>query len=186
MNDKKNNLIWIDLEFSGIDFKTNQILEIAVMITDYNLNILTIGPNLAIKTNPEILNNMDKWNTKHHNKTGLIEKCLKSSITMQKAESEVLSFLKKWTLAETSPLCGNSVGQDKRMLYKNMPELESYFHYRIIDVSTIKELSKKWYPNLPKFKKENTHNALNDIQESIEELKYYKKNIFIIDLPENN
>ena len=175
---KKNNLIWIDLEFSGLDFKKDKILEIATIITDENLNILATGPNIAIKTSEKILKNMDSWNKKTHKKSKLWENCLDSKISLKEAEKITLEFLKKWTKKNSSPLCGNSVGQDRRMLFKDMPELEKYLHYRIIDVSTIKELSQRWNLKLEKFKKEETHTALRDIEESIEELKYYKKNIF--------
>ncbi len=175
---KENNLIWIDLEFSGLDFKKDRIMEIAVLVTDEQLNILAKGPNLAIKTPKEILENMDRWNLEHHGETGLIKKCLKSKITMEDAEKKVLDFLKEWSAEGQSPLCGNSVGQDRRMLYKDMPELEKWFHYRIIDVSTIKELTQRWYPKLKRFKKVGAHSALSDIEESLEELKYYKKKVF--------
>jgi len=178
MTIKKNNdnLIWIDLEFSGLDFKTNTILEIATIVTDKNLNILAIGPNIAIKTSKKILDNMDKWNKKHHKDSGLIEKCLNSNISLEEAEQKTLNFLKKYVDEFTSPLCGNSIGQDRRMLYKNMSTLEKFFHYRVIDVSTLKELAKRWAPNLEPFKKKETHTALSDIKESIEELKYLRKN----------
>ncbi len=175
---KEDNLIWVDLEFSGLDFSKDRILEIAVIVTDKNLRILKIGPNIKIKTNKTILDNMDDWNLEHHKKTGLIEACLKSEIEMKEAEKIILNFLKDWTLPQTSPICGNSICQDRRMLAKDMPELEKYFHYRMIDVSTIKELYKRWYPKKKTFEKENKHSALDDIKESIEELKFYKKGIF--------
>ena len=175
---KEKNLIWIDLEFSGLDFKDDKILEIATIITDEDLNILEYGPNIAIKTKKKYFDNADEWNKNMHEKTGLKKKCLESKISMKKAEGETLKFLEKWTKKSSSPLCGNSVGQDRRMLFEDMPELEKYFLYRIIDVSTIKELSQRWNLKLEKFKKEETHTALRDIEESIEELRYYKKNIF--------
>lgn len=177
---KKDNLIWIDLEFSGLDFKNNDILEIATIVTDKDLNILEKGPNIAIKTKKDILESMDDWNKKTHSNSGLVTKCLESSTALKEAENETLDFLKKWTQKGESPICGNSIGQDKRMLLKYMPELSEHFHYRVIDVSTIKELSQRWDLGLEKFKKEETHTALHDIEESIEELKYYKDKIFKI------
>jgi oligoribonuclease len=175
---KEDNLIWIDLEFSGLDFKNDKILEIATIITNQNLNILEYGPNIAIQTEEKYFDNADEWNKKMHQKTGLKKKCLNSLVSMKEAEKKTLDFLKNWTKKNSSPMCGNSVGQDRRMLFKDMPELEKYFHYRIIDVSTIKELSERWNMDLTKFKKEGSHTALRDIEESIEELRYYKRNIF--------
>ncbi|PID83167.1 oligoribonuclease [Candidatus Campbellbacteria bacterium] len=178
-NKKEENLIWIDAEFSGLDKNKDRIIEIAVLVTNSNLKIQAIGPNIAIKTPKKILNNMDKWNTEHHTESGLVEKCLKSKITTKQAEKKILDFLEKWTLPQTSPLCGNSIGQDRIMILKDMPKLAKYFHYRSIDVSTIKELSQRWYKNkYIAMKKKQTHTALSDIEESIDELKYYKKNVF--------
>lgn len=176
--DKKNNLIWIDLEFSGLDFEKDTILEIATIITDSDLNILEYGPNIAINTEEKVLKNMDQWNTEHHKKSGLYQKCLENKISMKQAERKTLEFLKKFAEKKSSPICGNSVGQDRRMLAKDMPKLEDFFHYRSIDISTIKELSQRWNMDIEKFKKDKTHTALRDIEESIDELKYYKKNIF--------
>lgn len=178
MKQTGKNLIWIDLEFTGLDFKTDHILEIATIVTDSNLNVLATGPNISIKTDSKILIEMDEWNTKHHGNSGLVKKCLDSNVSMSDAEKKTLDFLSNWTILGESPLCGNSVCSDRRMLYKNMPQLEKYLHYRNIDVSTVKILAHEWYPELAEFKKVETHTALSDIQESIEELKYYRKNIF--------
>jgi len=177
-NDKKTNLVWIDLEFTGLDYKTNRILEIATIITDKDLNILATGPNLAIKTDKEILDNLDEWNTETHGKSGLIEKCLNSEITMEMAEKETLDFIKEWTEQGCALLCGNSVCSDRRMLYKQMPKIEKFLSYRNLNVTTVKKLAHNWYPELAEFQKKETHTALLDITESIEELKYYRENIF--------
>ena len=177
-NDKKTNLVWIDLEFTGLDYRNNQILEIATIITDKNLNILATGPNWAIKTDKKILENLDEWNKKTHGNSGLINKCLNSNITMEIAEDKTLEFIEKWVEQGEALLCGNSVCSDRRMLYKNMPKIEKFLSYRNINVTTVKKLAHNWYPELKEFQKKETHTALLDIRESIEELKYYRKNIF--------
>ena len=181
MSDNQENnglLVWIDLEMTGLDPEENHIIEIATIITDSELNIIDQGPVYAIYQKEEILNKMDKWNTEHHTKTGLLKRVRNSKFDEKTAEENTIEFLEKYVKKGISPLCGNTIYQDRAFLKKYMKKLESYFHYRIIDVSSIKELILRWYPDLPVFKKENTHEALKDILESIEELKYYKENIF--------
>lgn len=179
INPGPSNLVWMDLEMSGLDPEVNTILEIATVITDCNLEIISEGPVLAIYQHSEVLHSMDDWNKKHHNETGLIERVRQSAFHMRDAEMMTLNFIKNHIPPRTSPLCGNSVWQDRRFLTKYMPALEGYFHYRNIDVSSIKELYSRWYPGLPRFEKENAHTALKDIHESISELQYYRRRIFI-------
>ena len=170
------NLIWIDLEMTGLNLDTDKILEIATIVTDSNLNILEEGPNLAIYQHDTLLQAMDEWNTKQHNKSGLVNRVRASDIDIMKAEQLTLQFLQKWIDQGLSPMCGNSVHQDRRFLNKYMPTLENFFHYRNLDVSTIKELAKRWQPELVKqFKKESQHLALEDIKDSISELSYYRE-----------
>ena len=170
------NLIWIDLEMTGLDPDTDLIIEIATVITDKDLNILAQGPVIAVHQSDEALAAMDDWNQKHHGQSGLIERVKASLINDVEAERLTIDFLKDWVPANTSPICGNSIGQDRRFLYRYMPTLEAYFHYRNIDVSTLKELAARWAPAVKDgFNKESTHQALDDILESIEELQYYRE-----------
>ncbi|CAL4044077.1 Oligoribonuclease [Buchnera aphidicola (Pemphigus populi)] len=174
--DKKNNLIWIDLEMTGLNPNKNKIIEIATLITDKNLNILSTGPVIAIHQSEITLKYMDKWNIKIHTKSGLINRVKKSLYGERHAEMQTLNFLKKWSLFNTSPMCGNSIHYDRHFLYKYMPKLEKYFYYRHIDVSSIREVISFWKPNiLKKFIKKNNHSALQDIKSSIKELLYYRK-----------
>jgi oligoribonuclease len=173
------NLVWMDLEMSGLDPEINTILEIATIITDGNLEIISEGPVLAVYQDSEVLHSMDDWNKKHHSETGLIERVRQSAFNMRDAEMMTLDFIKDHIAPGKSPLCGNSICQDRRFLIKYMPALEGYLHYRNIDVSSIKELYNRWYPDLPRFEKENAHSALKDIHESISELQYYRRKIFI-------
>jgi len=177
-NAEQSHLPWMDIEMSGLDPEVNTILEIATVITDRNLEIISEGPVIAIYQPAEVLDSMDDWNKEHHGETGLIERVRQSSFHMRDAELMTLNFIKKHIPPDKSPLCGNSIWQDRRFLIKYMPELEKHFHYRNIDVSSIKELYTRWYPNLPHFEKENTHTALKDIHESIAELEYYRSKIF--------
>lgn len=180
MPQNPSNLIWIDLEMTGLDPDHNTIIEIATLITNSDLQVIAEGPVLAIHQSEAILTTMDEWNTRQHNQSGLIERVRNSQFTLAIAEEFTLKFLQQQVPPNTSPMCGNTVSQDRRFLYRYMPNLEKYFHYRHIDVSTLKELAKRWLPNLPEFEKESKHLAMNDIYDSIEELKYYRQYFFQI------
>jgi oligoribonuclease len=170
------HLIWIDLEMTGLDPITDVIIEIATIITDKDLNVLAEGPVLAVHQPESVLSAMDDWNQQHHGQSGLINRVRNSQTTAQEAETVTINFLKNWVPERTSPMCGNTIGQDRRFLVSYMPKLEADFHYRSIDVSTVKELAVRWAPNIINgFKKENKHEALADILESIEELRYYRE-----------
>lgn len=172
----ETNLIWIDLEMTGLNPATERIIEIATIVTDSQLNTLAEGPVLAIHQSDELLAAMDKWNTKHHNESGLVERVRQSTIDEAQAIKLTLDFLQAYVPAGKSPMCGNSVWQDRRFLSLYMPELEAYFHYRLVDVSTLKELMQRWRPDLKAgFKKASKHQALDDIRESIDELRYYRE-----------
>jgi len=176
-----DNLIWVDLEMTGLEPEKDTIIEIATIVTDPQLNTLAEGPVLAIHIDEQALAAMDDWNTEHHTASGLVERVRQSSYTLDIAGEETIAFLKPWIDAGKSPMCGNSIGQDRRFMVKYMPELEAYFHYRNIDVSTIKELVKRWQPSVGEgFTKQGTHQALDDIRESIAELRYYREQIFTI------
>ncbi|EIV1709208.1 oligoribonuclease [Vibrio parahaemolyticus] len=181
MSFSDQNLIWVDLEMTGLDPETHKIIEIASIVTDSELNILAEGPVLAVHQPEEELAKMDGWCTKTHTASGLVERVRNSKISEQDAVAQTIEFLEKWVPKGVSPICGNSIGQDRRFLYKHMPELEEYFHYRYLDVSTLKELTRRWKPEvLDGFSKQGTHLALDDIRESIAELKYYRETIFKI------
>ena len=170
------NLIWVDLEMTGLDPDKERIIEIATIITDSNLTIVAEGPNLVINQPKELIENMDSWNTNQHGNSGLTKSVHESSISEQAAEIETLEFISKYVGNKVSPMCGNTVSHDRRFLAKYMPDLESYFHYRNLDVSVFKELAKRWKPELIEgFTKKSKHEALADILESIEELKYYRE-----------
>ncbi len=171
-----SNLIWIDLEMTGLEPQQDQIIEIATIVTDKDLNILAEGPVLAIFQPDEILEGMDEWNTKHHGDSGLTARVQSSPHSLADAERQTLDFLKQWVPPRKSPMCGNSICQDRRFMARLMPELEAFFHYRNLDVSTLKELASRWKPEILKgFQKKNAHLALDDIRESIEEMKYYRE-----------
>lgn len=173
---KENNLIWIDLEMTGLNPEVDRIIEIATIVTDQYLNILAEGPVLAVHQSDEQLALMDNWNVTTHTASGLVKRVKESQIDEQSAERQTIEFLKQWVPAGASPICGNSIGQDRRFLYRYMPELEKYFHYRYLDVSTLKELARRWKPQiLAGMKKENSHKALDDIRDSISELAYYRE-----------
>jgi oligoribonuclease len=171
-----NNLIWIDMEMSGLNVEEDKILEVAVIVTDPDLKVIAEGPVLVVHQEDNILDKMDAWNTSTHNKTGLVDKVKKSKLNESMVENQVIDFLKKYVNKNTSPMCGNSICQDRRFMAKHMPNLENFFHYRNLDVSVFKELAKRWKPELIEgFKKAGKHEALADIIESIEELKYYRE-----------
>ena len=170
------NLIWIDLEMTGLDTQADVIIEIATIVTDGDLNILEEGPVMAIHQSDEILNAMDEWNTKQHGKSGLVQRVKDSQITEKYAEQRTIEFLQKHVKPGKSPMCGNSICQDRRFMARCMPDLEAYFHYRNLDVSTLKELARRWSPDVYKgFSKGGAHLALADIIESIDELKYFRE-----------
>lgn len=170
------NLVWVDMEMTGLDPDTDRIIEVAVVVTDSNLNVLAEGPVLAIHQSNEILDGMDAWNKGTHGRSGLIERVKASTVTEADAESAIIDFLKQFVPNGKSPMCGNSICQDRRFMARGMPKLEAFFHYRNLDVSTLKELCKRWKPELASgFKKHQMHTALADIMESIEELKYYRE-----------
>ncbi len=169
-------MVWMDLEMTGLDPEKELIIEIATLVTDGELNILEEGPCLAIKQSNAILSRMDAWNTTTHQASGLTERVMSSKISCREAEEATLDFIKQYCAPETVPLCGNSIGQDRRFLVKYMTELHDFLHYRSVDVTTIKELIKRWYPKGPKFpKKSGVHLASVDVRESLDELIFYRK-----------
>ena len=179
MTQDASNLIWIDLEMTGLDTNSDLIIEIATIVTDGQLNILAEGPVLAIHQSDDVLNAMDEWNTNQHGSSGLTERVRGSSLDERAAEQQTIDFLAQYVPENTSPMCGNSICQDRRFLARCMPELERYFHYRNLDVSTIKELAMRWSPVVAKgFKKGSTHLALDDTRDSIRELQYYREYFF--------
>lgn len=179
-----DNLIWIDLEMTGLDPEKEQIIEIATIVTDAQLNILEEGPVMAISQPIELLNAMDEWNTRQHNQSGLVKRVLESTITAREAELTTIKFLEKYLDKGKSPMCGNTICQDRRFLYKYMPELAAFFHYRNLDVSTLKELVRRWKPQLMNgLIKDSKHLALDDIKDSIQELVYYRQHF--INLTDN-
>jgi oligoribonuclease len=170
------NLIWVDLEMTGLEPDTDRIIEIAVVVTDMQLNVLAEGPVFAIHQSDETLDKMDAWNKGTHGRSGLIDRVKASSVTEEDAEKALVDFLKQFVPAGKSPMCGNTICQDRRFMVRGMPKLEAFFHYRNLDVSTLKELCRRWKPELlAGFKKHQKHTALADIIESIEELKYYRE-----------
>ncbi|AWF79588.1 oligoribonuclease [Microbulbifer sp. ANSA003] len=175
----QNNLIWIDLEMTGLNPDKERIIEIATIVTDSRLEILAEGPSMVIHQSDALLDAMDEWNTEQHGGSGLVTRVKESSISERDAERETLEFLRQWVPEGASPMCGNSIGQDRRFLVKYMPELESYFHYRNLDVSSVKELARRWRPEvLDGVKKHSSHLALDDIRDSIEELRHYRETFF--------
>jgi oligoribonuclease len=170
------NLVWLDMEMTGLDPDNDRIIEVAVVVTDPELNIIAEGPVFAIHQSDETLDKMDNWNKGTHGKSGLIDRVRASTVTEAQAELELIAFLKQYVPANKSPMCGNSICQDRRFMARGMPKLEAFFHYRNLDVSTLKELCRRWKPELASgFKKHQKHTALADINESIEELRYYRE-----------
>lgn len=189
-NDRTSNLIWIDLEMTGLCTINDTIIEIATIVTDKHLNELAEGPVFAIRQSQETMDGMDEWNTRQHGKSGLTARVLESAVDAAEAETATLTFLQKWVDAGASPMCGNSICQDRRFLSREMPELEAFFHYRNLDVSTLKILAQLWAPGIAKgLVKESAHLALSDIRDSIEELSWYRDNLLaaeVLDIPGGN
>ena len=171
----RDNLVWIDLEMTGLDPETEKIIEVATLVTDADLNLIAEGPNLIISQSKELLDSMDEWNQNQHGSSGLIQEVINSDITEQIAEIETLDFISKYVGEKVSPMCGNTVSHDRRFLSKYMPRLEAYFNYRHIDVSSFKEVAVRWMNEAQVYEKKGSHRALGDIKESLEELRFYKK-----------
>lgn len=179
MSKDADNLVWIDLEMTGLDPLNDYIIEIATLVTDRYLNVLAEGPVLAIHQPNEVLDGMDEWNTQQHGKSGLIDRVRSSTTNEHEAENSTIEFLGEFVEAGVSPMCGNSICQDRRFLARWMPDLERYFHYRNLDVSSLKELARRWAPDVAAgFRKESAHLALDDIRESVRELQYYRQHLF--------
>ena len=176
MRPNELNLVWVDMEMTGLEPDTDRIIEVAVLVTDMHLNILAEGPVFAIHQSDAVLDGMDAWNKGTHGRSGLIERVKASTVTEAQAEEELIAFLKQYVPKGKSPMCGNTICQDRRFMVRTMPKLEAFFHYRNLDVSTLKELCKRWKPELAAgFKKHQKHTAMADILESVEELKYYRE-----------
>ena len=184
---RNGNLIWIDLEMTGLNPDTDRILEIATIVTDPFLKVLAEGPTFAIHQKDIVLNGMDEWNTRQHGGSGLVDRVKRSTVDEAKAEEATIDFLRRFVDPGSSPMCGNSICQDRRFLWRYMPKLEAFFHYRNLDVSSVKELAVRWYPELVKgIRKNSTHLALDDIRDSINELRYYRDSFFRIPEPEED
>ncbi len=180
MQDQKDSrLVWLDMEMSGLDPRKDKILEVAILITDAELNIIADGPEIVVRQNDSLFETMDQWNKDHHTKSGLWKSVLSSNVELEAAEHQLLDFLQKHVNKKKAPLCGNSIAQDRSFLFEHMPRVNDFLHYRMVDVSTLKELIKRWYPKGPDApQKTNQHRALEDIKESIRELKFYRSNFF--------
>lgn len=184
--DKSLNLIWIDLEMTGLIPQSDRIIEIATLVTDPNLTVLAEGPAIAVHQSDAALSGMDSWNQKHHGESGLVERVRSSKFSEQQAQLATLEFLSQWTDPGSSPMCGNSICQDRRFLARYMPDLENYFHYRNLDVSSIKEIARRWRPEiLTGFSKQSNHIAMDDIKDSIAELQYYREHFFKLEESES-
>ena len=172
---RDTNLIWVDMEMTGLIPEEHRVIEIATIVTDSELNELAVGPVIAIKQTDAELAAMDEWNTTHHTQSGLVDRVRASSYDEERASEETLAFLAEWVGRGQSPMCGNTICQDRRFMARHMPALETYFHYRNLDVSTLKILASRWRPDLPGLRKKTAHLALDDIRESVEELRYYRE-----------
>lgn len=182
MPQNPNALVWMDLEMTGLEPDKDRIIEMATIITDGDLRVIAEGPSIVIHQPQELLDGMDEWNTRTHNKTGLVQKVKASRVTERQAEIETLDFIQRHTVKNRAPLCGNSICQDRRFLYRYMPELSDWLHYRNVDVTSFKEVARHWAPSiLSGFDKRGSHQAMDDIKESIEELRYYRNNLIILD-----
>ena len=178
MTVSEQNLVWIDMEMTGLDPEENVVLEIASIVTDKDLNVLAEGPEFAIAHPVAVLEAMDDWNRNQHGKSGLWKRVVESGVTLGQAEAQTVAFLAEWVPAGASPMCGNSICQDRRFLHRLMPRLEKYFHYRNLDVSTLKELARRWAPQaLEGVRKQASHTALSDVRDSIEELRHYRRHM---------
>ena len=171
-------MVWIDCEMTGLDPDRHTLIEIATIITDFDLNIIDRGPDLAIKLSPARSRTMDPWSRRTHTASGLLERCRTEGVAMADAEKKTLGFIRKYCAPRTAPLCGNSVWQDRRFIIEHMPALDRFLHYRLVDVSTVKELVKRWYPSVQAPKKAEGHRALDDIRESLAELRFYRGAVF--------
>lgn len=173
-----DRLIWIDLEMTGLDTERDSIIEIATVVTDAQLNVLAEGPELAISHPLQTLEAMDEWNRNQHRRSGLWQRVLDSQVSIEQAEAQTVAFLAQWVKAGVSPMCGNSICQDRRFMHRLMPRLERYFHYRNLDVSTLKELARRWAPEIAAgVAKQSSHTALSDVHDSIDELRHYRKHM---------
>ncbi len=179
MSQDAENLIWIDLEMTGLDTQNDRIIEIATIVTDKHLNTIAEGPVIAIHQNDGILSKMDEWNTRQHNSSGLVQRVKESRFSESHAEQATMNFLRQHVMPGSSPMCGSSICQDRRFLARIMPHLEAFFHYRNLDVSTLKELAHRWAPEIARtFKKDSSHLAMDDIRDSLRELKFYREHLF--------
>ena len=176
-----HNLVWVDMEMTGLIPEVDRVIEIATIVTDSHLNVLAEGPVIAIKQPDAALEAMDEWNTRTHSASGLVERVRSSAVSEQMASDMTLAFLREWVPEGVSPMCGNSICQDRRFMARHMPDLEKYFHYRNLDVSTLKILAQRWRPDLPDLHKQGAHQALADIRESIEELRHYRTHFLRVD-----
>ena len=181
-----HNLIWVDMEMTGLVPEAHRVIEIATIVTDSNLAVLAEGPVIAVHQQPAELEAMDEWNTRTHTRSGLVERVRSSAVTEQGATESTLDFLRQWVPEGKSPMCGNSICQDRRFMARHMPALEKFFHYRNLDVSTLKILMQRWRPDLPEAPKQGAHQALEDIRESIEELRHYRTHFLRVCLADSD